>query len=117
MTNQRKVIMEELCSVTTHPTAQDLYDMVRKRIPDISLGTVYRNLDTLSNSGLVLKFEKAGQRRFDGDMSAHHHIRCIKCGCIDDVPDRIIRNMTLPGYTKKMSNYKVLGYRLDFTGI
>jgi len=81
LTNQRRIILEELKSVTTHPTADEIYGMVRQKMPRISLGTVYRNLEVLSSLGLVRKLENAaGQKRFDGDVSPHHHIRCEVCG-------------------------------------
>ena len=80
------VIIEELKKVHTHPTADELYAMVRARLPRISLGTVYRNLDFLAESGEILKLEAAGSiRRFDGDTSPHQHIRCTVCGKVGDV--------------------------------
>ncbi len=60
MTRQRMVILEELKKVRTHPTADELYAMVRARLPRISLGTVYRNLDFLAETGEILKLEAAG---------------------------------------------------------
>ena len=68
MTYQREIILEELKKTKTHPTADELYTTVRQRIPHISLATVYRNLETLANSGLVRKLEVIGrQKRFDGN--------------------------------------------------
>ena len=55
MTRQRKVILEELCKVDTHPSADEVYALVRKRLPRISLGTVYRNLEILAESGDIQK--------------------------------------------------------------
>ena len=86
MTRQRMVILEELKKVRTHPTADELYAMVRARLPRISLGTVYRNLDFLAETGEILKLEAAGSiRRFDGDIRPHQHIRCTNCGRVGDV--------------------------------
>ena len=77
MTQQRKVILEELNNLKTHPTADDLYQVVKVKVPRISLGTVYRNLEILSSDGLIKKLEIGGaQKRFDGDLSDHHHVRC-----------------------------------------
>ena len=85
-TSQRRIIMEELVKLKTHPTANEIYERVRRRIPRISLGTVYRNLEMLSESGLIRKLETAGTRkRFDGTVSNHYHVRCIKCGRMDDL--------------------------------
>ena len=57
MTNQRRVILEELRKVHTHPTVDELYTIVKARMPHISLGTVYRNLDLLTETGEVLKLD------------------------------------------------------------
>jgi Fur family ferric uptake transcriptional regulator len=115
LTNQRKVILEELRAVTSHPTADELYEMVRKRLPRISLGTVYRNLEVLSNCGLILKLEVAGQqKRFDGDTSPHHHVRCIHCGRVGDVS----RVRELPDFEEGFeSDFTIVGHRLEFHGI
>ena len=60
MTRQRAVILEELRKVKTHPTADELYSIVRERLPRISLGTVYRNLDFLADTGEIRRLEAAG---------------------------------------------------------
>jgi Fur family ferric uptake transcriptional regulator len=60
LTSQRQVILEELKKVTSHPTANEVYDMVRKRLPRIGLGTVYRNLDLLADKGIIRKLEFGG---------------------------------------------------------
>ncbi len=86
MTKQREIILEELRKLKTHPTASDLYDIVRKRLPKISLGTVYRNLEILAEMGLIKKLEIAGkEKRWDGDISKHYHFRCVKCGKVEDI--------------------------------
>ena len=86
MTRQRAVILEELRKLKSHPTADELYSVVRERLPRISLGTVYRNLDFLADSGEIRRLEAAGStKRFDGDISDHQHVRCIYCGRIGDV--------------------------------
>ena len=88
MTRQRAVILEELRKLKSHPTADELYSIVRERLPRISLGTVYRNLDFLADSGEIRRLEAAGStKRFDGDISNHQHVRCIYCGRVGDVED------------------------------
>lgn len=85
-TPQRKVILEELKALKTHPTAAELFEIVRHRLPRISLGTVYRNLEVLHEDGHILKLESAGsEARFDATTTAHHHIRCTRCGAVRDV--------------------------------
>ncbi len=115
LTNQRRIIMEQLRSVTTHPTADEIYGMVREKMPRISLGTVYRNLEVLSSLGLVRKLENAaGQKRFDGDMTPHHHIRCEICGRVGDIFDA----PDISGIEQKLgTDFQITGYTLEFTGI
>lgn len=85
-TPQRKIILEELSALKTHPTAAELFGIVRRRLPRISLGTVYRNLEVLHEDGRILKLESAGaEARFDATTSNHHHIRCTECGAVRDV--------------------------------
>ena len=86
MTKQRAVILDVLRSVTSHPTADEIYGMVRKKLPRISLGTVYRNLELLTNTGEITRLDRAGiQKHFDGNPMPHHHVRCKMCGKIGDV--------------------------------
>lgn len=116
LTNQRQVIIEELRQVTSHPTAGELYDMVRKRLPRIGLGTVYRNLELLSEAGVIMKLETGGeQKRFDGNPGAHYHIRCNACGKVDDMP--IARIHGIDDQAAEYCGYKILGHHIEFTGI
>lgn len=115
-TEQRRVILEELQKLTSHPTATDLYDVVRKRLPKISLGTVYRNLELLAQNNIIQKLDLSGsEARFDGDLSRHYHVRCIRCGRIDDLAD-MPANGTTNRFTSS-SGYEILGYRIEFYGV
>lgn len=115
MTKQRMVILEELRNVHSHPTADEVYGMVRQRLPRISLGTVYRNLDLLAESGDILKLESAGsQKRFDGNVTPHQHVRCTQCGRVGDVMEPVrlpdISGARAPGFI-------VLSGRIEFEGV
>jgi len=115
LSKQRKVILEELQKVTSHPTADEVYDMVRKIIPRISLGTVYRNLEFLSSKGLVLKLGAPGaQKRFDGTPEPHPHIRCEVCTSVADVECEV-EVPTIPDSCT--SGYKILNTNVEFVGI
>ncbi len=115
-TKQRQVILEELRKVVTHPTADEVYEMVRCRLPRISLGTVYRNLEMLSARGLIQKVDVSGtQRRFDGNASPHYHIRCMGCGKVDDVPGQAIQS--LDDMVRALSDYEIWEHRLEFRGL
>ena len=86
-TEQRKLILEELRKCSHHPAADEIYLHVRERLPRISLGTVYRNLELLAGKGLIRKLEMgSGQRRYDPDIRAHGHFRCTHCGKVEDLP-------------------------------
>ena len=115
LSKQRKVILEELRKVKTHPTADEVYDMVRKIIPRISLGTVYRNLEFLSAKGLVLKLGGPGeQKRFDGTPEPHPHIRCAVCTRVVDV----MVEVDVPELPESASRgYKMLATNVEFVGV
>ena len=115
-THQRRVILEEIRKVNTHPTADEVYEMVRKRLPRISLGTVYRNLEILSTCGLIHKIGPlSNQMRFDGDPRNHYHIRCIHCGTIEDAPIEMVD--TIEQDIREASDYTILAHRLEFIGV
>jgi len=86
-TQQRTVILEELRKCRTHPGADELYAQVRRRLPRISLGTVYRNLELLAAQGCVQRLELGpGGMRFDPMVEEHAHFRCTECGRVEDLP-------------------------------
>ncbi len=115
-TQQREVILEELRAVTSHPTATELYEMVRERLPGISLGTVYRNLDILVRHGIAQKLESGrGQARFDGNPQRHPHVRCVCCGGVADVQGAPAGMAQVE--IKQLSGHEILGFRLEYVGI
>lgn len=116
LTTQRQVILEELNKVKTHPTANELYDMVRKRLPRIGLGTVYRNLELMAENGMILKIEVGGsQKRFDATTDSHYHIRCSQCGKVDDIDVPVITDLVKEA--SATSSYQIIGHHIEFTGI
>jgi len=115
-TRQREVILEELQKVTSHPTAVGLYEIVRRRLPKISLGTVYRNLELMARMGMVLKLEfSGGEARFDGNCERHDHIRCVHCGRVDDLPAEPLELSKMKHHDCR--GYEVIGHRLELLGI
>ena len=116
MTRQRRVILEELRKVDTHPSADELYAVVRKRLPRISLGTVYRNLEILAESGDIQKLELGcTQKRFDGKTENHYHLRCIRCDRVVDAP--VDFYVTIKHDLQGATDFKIIGHRLEFIGI
>ena len=116
MTNQRRIILEELRKVDTHPTVDELYTIVKARMPHISLGTVYRNLDLLADMGEVLKIDSAGtMRRFDGRVEPHRHVRCQGCGKVADV---FTDGTDEPGIgTLRVPGFRITTVRVEYDGI
>lgn len=116
MTKQRQVILEELCKVTSHPTADEMYQMIRKRLPKISLGTVYRNLEILSELGMVLKLDVGGtQKRFDGNVQNHYHVRCTECGCVGDL--HMPTDLTIEQKAQPLTDFQIKRHSLEFIGV
>ena len=117
MTKQRQVILEELRMMHSHPTADELYERVRSRLPKISLGTVYRNLERLAGSGIIRRLENTGpQMRFDRDLHGHQHVRCISCGRIEDIdgppePTECDRKLV------EGSGFRLVERRVEYVGV
>jgi Fur family ferric uptake transcriptional regulator len=116
MTRQRRVILEELRQMNTHPGADEIHEVVRRRLPRISLGTVYRNLDILCELGEIQKLEFGGTlKRFDGDPQTHYHIRCVCCDRVDNAPVPPVENIEARLFPA--TDYKIIGHRLEFIGL
>ena len=116
MTQQRKVILEELRKLHTHPSADEIYEVVRNRLPRISLGTVYRNLEVLSELGEIQKLELSGLlKRFDWDTKKHYHIRCVRCSRVDDAPIAPLNQLDNELYGATV--FEIIGHNLEFTGL
>jgi Fur family ferric uptake transcriptional regulator len=116
MTRQRKVILEELRKLNTHPSADEIYEVVRHRLPRISLGTVYRNLEVLSELGEIQKLELSGLlKRFDWDTKKHYHIRCVRCSRVDDAPIAPLNQLDNELYGATV--FEIIGHNLEFTGL
>ena len=78
-------MLHELKKLTCHPTSDEFFLRIKKKLPNISLASVYRNLDLLSDKGLIKRLETGGkQKRYDGNTMRHHHIRCLSCGKVED---------------------------------
>lgn len=115
MTPQRSVILEELRKTNKHPTADEIYRIVKRRLPRVSLATVYRNLDLLTQAGMIQTVELGGcPRRYDGWVEDHIHVRCLDCGRVDDITDSVLGRARKR--VEKLSGYEIAGHHLEFTG-
>ena len=110
---QREAILNELRSRCDHPTATQVYEGVRKTMPNISLGTVYRNLSAHVENGEIISVSVGdGYEHFDGDRSFHLHLRCRQCGDIIDsyVDENKIKKLAeFDGFTPQSSVCVVYG--------
>lgn len=83
---QRDAILDYLHSTKSHPTAETVYENVREHIPNISLGTVYRNLNMLADAGDILRLSCGGTSdRYDGNPEQHYHFLCRECERVSDL--------------------------------
>jgi Fe2+ or Zn2+ uptake regulation protein len=115
-TEQRAAVFGFLTSTDTHPTADEVYLAVRRRLPSISLATVYKSLETLVGCGLAVKLTYADHSaRYDGRTDHHHHARCLGCDRVmdlmGDVPREEIEALNGPS-----GGFTVTGYRLELSG-
>lgn len=115
---QREIIIDYLKSVKTHPTAETVYEEVKKEDKKISLGTVYRNLDKLSDMGLIQRIKMANEKdRFDGDVSLHYHGKCIKCNSVIDIFLKENIDLSIDEYVKNETNINVVSHDIIFNVI
>lgn len=112
-TTQKQQILTYLRSTKLHPTAEDVYDAVRQRLPQISKGTVYRNLDQFVRNSVIREIPGV-QKRFDANLSTHSHFCCEKCDRIVDICDDPINNSNVD-YAKDYGN--VVACDVYFRGV
>lgn len=116
VTKQRQVLLGELCKVRTHPTADELYQMVRQHLPRISLGTVYRNLELMAENGMIQKLEVGGsQKRFDGNAAPHYHVRCLNCSRVDDLSLPLV--LDIEQQAREHTEFTIMRHSLEFSGL
>lgn len=112
---QRECILKNLQSRRDHPTADMVYESVQVEEPNISLGTVYRNLSFLAENGQILKISTGiGPDHFDGFTEVHNHFVCRKCGRVLDL-DYVADEKIIADASKNF-NGEIEGYDLQFYG-
>ena len=115
-TIQREIVLEELRALANHPTADEVYEAVHAKHPSISKATVYRILGKLSDEGVALRVKiNNGADHFDHQVFDHYHVRCIRCGRVDDVEVALLTGVNEEA--QRASGYKICGHTLQFDGI
>lgn len=112
---QREKILSILRNTDTHPTAGWVYDQLKNDFPNLSMGTVYRNINILLDQNLIQKIEAGSSfDRYDGNVGTHYHFFCRDCGCVDDIPLEVSEE--LEQKAQSLPGYEVENHRLDFYG-
>ena len=113
---QRDTILRVVMNSKSHPRADWVYDQVRREIPNISLGTVYRNLRSLAEAGEIRQLDIAdGTSRFDGNTDSHYHFRCERCGRIFDLGEPVDRS--IGERVAKKTGFKITHQRMELLGL
>ena len=115
VTQQRQILLDEMKRIGGHPTAKDVYDAAKKRIPALSLGTVYRNLKVLETLGLIKRLTGDGSDRYDVNPEPHCHITCLNCGRIADARPEV--HVELSPHELEKVGFRLTGYHLVLYGI
>ena len=113
---QKEAILRILKGTDSHPTADWIYEEVKKEIPNISLGTVYRNLKYMKERGEILDLDFCGSlNRFDGNGDEHYHFRCETCGRVFDIDEPV--DAEIDRWVARRTGYRVSHHRLEFRGL
>ncbi|HJV33774.1 transcriptional repressor [Geomonas sp.] len=116
VTVQRTVIMEALAGRKDHPTADQVYEQVKPLLAGVSRTTVYRVLEAFVAHGLAQKIgSNEAKARFDAEALRHHHLECVCCGAIIDLPHRASYDIPLPPSPDGL--FQVLDYAIQFKGV
>ncbi len=115
-TRQKKYLLELLKSTRSHPTAAWLFERLKPRFPNLSMGTVYRNLKILQQQYLIQKLDFGSTfDRYDANLSVHYHFVCDQCGCIEDLPGDV--NQNINHIVAHHTDYVIRAHRLEFFGL
>lgn len=114
---KRQAIYEAMKKTDKHPSAEQLYELLKPEYPELSLGTVYRNIGILMDEGLIVSVGKVGgEERFDAVTNPHSHFICSECGAVVDVQ---LQNIEVPKYesVEETLGGKVKYHSLSFVGV
>lgn len=118
MTPQRRAVADVVAAARDHPTAEQIHERVRRRIPSVSLGTVYRNLNVLAEAGEIVELVTPGDvRHYDVNDDGHDHMVCTVCGAITEVhlPPGI--RGPFREFVERASGYRIEGGSVEVQGV
>jgi Fur family peroxide stress response transcriptional regulator len=113
---QRQAILDYLSQTNEHPTANVVYTAIQKEYPNVSLGTVYRNLAQLSERGEIVRIYCIdGADRYDYKTESHYHFMCTKCGNVYDLPMDTLHSIN--GLAQQFTAHEINGHQTIFYGV
>jgi Fur family transcriptional regulator, peroxide stress response regulator len=115
-TKQKEAIIKVLQQTKLHPDADWIFQQVKQEIPNISLGTVYRNLRLLKEAGIIQELLSQDEiSHFDGNTGVHYHFRCDSCGRIYDIEETV--DKAIERRVAQKTGFKVLRHHLELSGL
>lgn len=114
ITPQRVAIVEYLMGTVDHPSAEQIYQKVKKEYPMVSLSTVYKTLDLLRKKRLVNEIDVNGESRFDANTGEHINLVCLSCGKIEDIDESSVKEICAKA--AKKSRYLIVRSNFDLYG-
>ena len=116
VTAQRRMVLEVLLDLDTHPTADQVHELVTQRMPELNRTTVYRTLETLVSMGVITKASHPGHVvRFDPRTEPHHHLVCLSCDEVIDLLDKPLDALKIPDLSK--TGFSVHDYQVQLRGV
>lgn len=116
MTPQRMAVFEFLEGNTSHPSAYDIYKMVKRRFHSTSFATIYNTLNAAREIGILQELTLDPEKRhYDPNTSPHHHVRCLECRRIDDVGLEMLGGFNVESF--EIGDYQLTGFSVDFHGL
>lgn len=112
--SQREAVLKVVKGATSHPRAEWIYEKVKKTIPNISLGTVYRNLGVLSENGQIQSINFDGVIHYDGTVEKHQHFYCNQCNIIFDIS---ISNKKYVSKVEEKTQHKITDSHVHMNGV
>lgn len=118
VTPQRVAIFDAIMQLDNHPTAEDITAFIKKDHPNISVGTVYKVLNTFVENNLLKKVKTEKDiMRYDPHLSNHHHLYCVETDRIEDFKDENLNQLIADYFKKnKIKNFKIQDIKLQITG-
>jgi Fur family peroxide stress response transcriptional regulator len=116
LTIQRRAVFEAILDRDDHPSADQILEQIKDRIPDISRTTIYRILDTFVQLGLITKIcHPSAVARFEPKIYQHHHLVCLDCEQIIDLEDERLNTIAFPNVSRK--DFQITDYHIHFRGV